>query len=378
MFQCAGWTCPVPREMQGETEPSDIQSLIEGLLSRSTSMQADEDQILANLSLLSANELSQYSRSDRVKAFIATKAKELPLKLLLRRMEEVPQKPREEWWIPDLDSRASFYSTGKKSEVATLCDKGVIIQTRERSFWTADSCTILPCSVQVPNHEGKVFWIRHGDRLFWIVLDLDVRQFANETQNSKRTALTLLLPWKALCLNAHGFVGRGLCLTETGETLIDVSHTDTRVPVQAQPTLYNCAFTMGTETSFSAKGFADFPMFHALKIDSRTFLISSDVASWPRLQIARSGKFITASEPDHQAMVGLGTLLGALSACIGLVLCVYGPGPVLGILMLVFAAPIGFSLSGLIVFCFNSAQDALSRKREYVRWVKSFAITGLD
>ncbi len=113
MFQCAGWTCPVPRELQSETEPSDIQSLIECLLSRSTSMQADEDQILANLSLLSANELSQYSRMDRVKAFIATKAKDLPLNLLLRRTEEAPQKPREEWWIPDLDSRASFYSTGK-------------------------------------------------------------------------------------------------------------------------------------------------------------------------------------------------------------------------------------------------------------------------
>ncbi len=378
MFQCAGWTCPVPRELQGETEPSDIQSLIEGLLSRSTSMQADEDQILANLSLLSANELSQYSRSDRVKAFIATKAKDLPLNLLLRRMEEAPQKPREEWWIPDLDSRASFYSTGKQSEVATLCDKGVIIRTHERSFWTADSCAIIPCSVQVPNYEGRVFWVRHEDRLFWIVLDLDVSQFADETQDSKRTALTLLLPWKVFCLNAHGFVGRGLCLTQTGETRIDVSHTDSRVTVQARPTLYNCAFAMGTETSFSAKEFAGYPIYQALEIDSGTFLISSDIASWPRLQIARSGKFITAPEPNHQAIVGLGVMLGALSACMGLVLIMYGPGPVLGILMLVLAAPIGFFLSMLTHFCVNSAQDALSRKQEYVRWVKSFAITGLD
>lgn len=62
----------------------------------------------------------------------------------------------------------------------------------------------------------------------------------------------------------------------------------------------------------------------------------------------------------------------------GLVLIMYGPGPVLGILMLVLAAPIGFLLSILTHFCVNSAQDALSRKQEYVRWVKSFAITGLD
>lgn len=188
----------------------------------------------------------------------------------------------------------------------------------------------------------------------------------------------LLLPWKALCLNAHGFVGRGLCLTQTGETRIDVSHTDSRVPVQARPTLYNCAFTMGTETSFSRKEFADCPIHQALEIDSGTFLISSDVASWPRLQIARSGKFITAPEPNHHAIVSLGVFLGAVGACMGLVLIMYGPGPVLGILMLVLAAPIGFLLSILTHFCVNSAQDALSRKQEYVRWVKSFAITGLD
>lgn len=378
MFQCAGWTCPVPHELQGETEPSDIQSIIEGLLSRSTSMQADEDQILANLSLLSANELSQYSRSDRVKAFIATKAKDLPLNLLLRRMEEAPQKSREEWWIPDLDSRASFYSTGKQSEIATLCDKGVIIKTRERSFWTADSCAILPCSVLAPNYEGRVFWVKHGDRLFWIVLDLDVSQFADETQASKRTALTLLLPWKTLCLNAHGFVGRGLCLTQTSETLIDVSHTDSHVLIQARPTLYNCAFTMGIETSFSAKEFAGCPIYQALEIDSGTFLINSDIASWPCLQIARSGKFIPAPEPNHQMIVQLGVFLGGSSACLGLVLIVYGPGPVLGILMLVLAAPIGFVLSSLTYFCVNVAQDALSREQEHVRWVKSFAINGLD
>ena len=379
MFQCAGWTCPVPRELQGETEPSDIQTLIECLLSRSTSMQADEDQILANLSLLSANELSQYSRNDRVKALIATKAKELPLNLLLRRMEEAPQKPREEWWIPDLDSRASFYSIGKQSEVATLCDKGVIIKTRERSFWTADSGVILPYSVQVSNYEGKVFWVRDGDRLFWIVLDLDIREFADGTPKSKSTTLTLLLPWKGFCLNAHGFVGRGLCLTQTGETQMDISHPGPGERVRAWPTLYNCAFTMGVETSFSAKEFADCPIYHALEIDSGTFLISSDVGSWPRLQIARSGTFITAKEPTHQGIVGCGVVLGALSACLGLVTMIsWHAGAPLGIVMLILAAPIGFSLSLLLNWCNNYAQDHRSRKQEYDRWVKSFAIPASD
>ena len=378
MFQCAGWTCPVPRELQGETEPSDIQSLIEGLLSRSTSMQADEDQILANLNLLSANELSQYSKSDRVKAFIATKAKDLPLNLLLRRMEDAPQRPREEWWIPDLNSRASFYSIGKQSEVATLCDKGVIIQTRERSFWRADLCAILPCSVQVSKYEGKVFWVRHEECLFWIVLDLDVRQFADGNHDSKCTTLTLLLPWSPLCLNAHGFVGRGLCLTQTGELRTDISHPDSGERVKARPTLYNCALTMGTETSFSARDFADYASYPAFEIDSGIFLISSDIANWPRLQIARSDRFSPAPEPKFQTILLYAVFLMASSAGIGVVLALRSTGFVLGGLMVIFAPPIGLALSRLILLSPGYLRNEWNRKREYNRWVKSFAITGLD
>ena len=42
----------------------------------------------------------------------------------------------------------------------------------------------------MPNYEGRVFWVRHGDRLVWIVLDLDVSQFADETQDSNKHSET--------------------------------------------------------------------------------------------------------------------------------------------------------------------------------------------
>ena len=386
MFQCAGWTCPIPRELEGEIEPKDIQSLIENLLSRSTSMQADEDQILANLSLLSANELSQYSRSDRIKAFIATKATDFPLSMLLRRIEEAPQKPREEWWVPDLDSRASFHSIGKESGVATLCEKGVIIdacdtfwKTQERSFHmtdglvsTADEGGMLPCSIRLTKCEGRVFWITHLGRPFWIVLDLDIRQFTEDFPRSKGLTLTLLLPrrsWKAPCLNSYGFIGRGLCLTRTCEAPIDINHPKHH---QVWPSLYNCALSIGTRTSLSAKEFTDQSTIPVHELDTRAFLISSGIASWPRLQIVRSGKFLPAREPDHKTWVSMGVFFGIISAVLGLLLNLHGAAA--GIFLLVFAAPIGVLLSFITWYSNNTLVDRGSRKREYKRWVNSFAI----
>ena len=294
MFQCAGWTCPAPLELEGEIAPHENQPLLEGLLSRSTSMRADEDQILANLSLLSANELCKHTKNDRVKAFIATKAEKLPLSLLLRRMNEAPHKPREEWWLPELDSRASFYSIGKESGVATLCGKGVIIETCETSFWnppedllhtedgrrpTGDEDGILACSIELTDREGRFFWLTHLGRSIWISLDLDIRQFTDGTPKSQGITLTLLLPlkkWMAPCLNSYGLIGRGLCLTRTCEAAIDIYHPKHR---RVWPSLYSCALTMGSRTSISAMEFANKPMTQAHELDTTTFLISSDISS---------------------------------------------------------------------------------------------------
>ena len=383
MFQCAGWTCPMPFESEREIASNNTQSVVEGLLSRSTSMQADEDQILANLSGLSANELRQYSRSDRVRAFIATKAEKLPLDLLLRRINKIPQKPREEWWLPDLDSRASFYSVGKESGVATLCERGVIIETCETSFWdpnkgalrtvkglpAADEGGILACSIELIDREGKVFWVTHLGRSFWISLDLDIRQITDGAPKSQGITLTLLLPlkpWKTPCLNSQGFIGRGLCLTRTREAVLHINHPE---HPRVWPSLYNCALTMGLMTSLSAMEFADKPTTQAHELDQMTFLINSDIASWPRLQIVRSGEFVpvNGNDPAFYILYGVFASITSAYVVIWLSLSVNSIGhiPIYTIFIMFLTFPWIYVYFRL---------GARRRMREYKRWVNSFAL----
>ena len=82
-FQCSSSAVPVPYTVRSAIGCEGTQELTEALLSRSTSMKADMDQILANLSRLDANVQSQYSPSDRVKAFLLANADCFPIGLLL-------------------------------------------------------------------------------------------------------------------------------------------------------------------------------------------------------------------------------------------------------------------------------------------------------
>ena len=154
---------------------------------------------------------------------------------------------------------------------------------------------------------------------------------------------------------------------------MDISHPDCG---EGRPTLYNCAFTMGTETSVSAKEFADCSIYEALEIDSGTFLISSDIASWPRLQIARSGKFITATKSKYWVLMCCVGYSGYyfFGTALLIITCRHKPYVLTGVLMLAIG---GFFIP-LVMSFVKCARDTSRRKKEYVRWVESFAITGLN
>lgn len=160
---------PVPDECRLDVEPTGTQKLIEALLSRSATMKADIDQIPAALSMLDPSVLSQYFPSDRVKAILLAKADRFPLGLLLRHLQQVPSKPREEWRRPNLQSRASFYNSGRTStHIATLCERGVPIRSRGKVFWRQDMHD--PTIFNLIQDVGTTFWLKKDREMFSAVL----------------------------------------------------------------------------------------------------------------------------------------------------------------------------------------------------------------
>ena len=96
-------------------------------------------------------------------------------------------------------------------------------------------------------------------------------------------------------------------------------------------------------------------MTQAHELDTRTFLISSDIANWPRLQFVRSGKYLPAEGPSHRGMVEVGIFFALLSGGLG-ILIIVTRGAV-GVPTLVGAAPIGVALNALIWYCNNRLVD---------------------
>lgn len=388
--QCKDSVAPIPKNLLEEVESGRTQALLESLLSRATSMKADLFQILANLSLLSADELAKLTPANRVKAFLMAKRADLPISLLLRRLTDVPQGPRGEWWIPDLDSRASFYSCGKQSKVVTLCDQGLVLQTWQNGFWENDPYSILACSVQL-NGTGKgAFWLQYNCTWLWLVFDLDIAHFKDTSNPYRPSTVILLIPYRGPRENARGFIGRGLCLKQTRDVQIALSHDGHNVPSRAWPTMYNCALSVGIMTPSSSFEFAGGPVIHDPCIypsndTDQTFLIESDTTGWPRVNVVRDAKLSWFVK--HRVMrapyffllavlgfgVFVGVFAGATSACpddnfdehercyrrwirVGL--------------------PIAMSVWAFVVMLLilKLLRNIRRRRRAYDSWVKSFSV----
>ena len=386
-FRCSGWAFPAPHFVLSEVNPTDTQKLIEDLLSRSTSMKADLDQILANLSMLDASELTQYPPSDRVKAFLLARANPFSIGLLLRRLERVPDKPRKDWWIPDLQSRASFFSIGWQStDIATPYDCGVLIRGHGRAFWQEDMSNIEPCSIRPTGNVGKTFWLMKDGELFWVALDLGVECFAGPATETGSPALVLLLPGKSFCKNACGFTGRGLCLTSIGKKQTYITVCDAEKKNKAWSTLYNCAFSMGIKTPVSAVKYADAPVLYAQKVyedsdEDRSFFIESDTVSWPQLRTIRSVKNswlkskIVPGALDFLAIGLWSVLLGAFITLFATVPCYVETNcneARLALLML----PVICSSFGVISLTRTMVvrrRNLRSRQSAFKEWVQSFS-----
>ena len=308
-FQCDGWACEnlvstdlaykiheEPTEAPSkEVMFSIFQQNVRKLLTRSTSLKADIHQILANLGTLDADEISKLELSHRSKAFIYSQGEAVPMEILLRRLRAIPQKQREEWWIPDLDSRDSFYKPeGIDLAPAKLCPNGVLVKLTQHF-----------CAYIVKAPLPQRFWIRAKNHAVWIDLDLNpkVCDFSmNSIQDSgSPSSLTLLLVTGSRCLNAEGFLGRGICLTTSGKVVAS-SESDSQ---GATISLYNGAFSMGLETPISVIRRGNAPTIEASKYqpsfsrpdspdsgrkasENLSYLIQCETSGWPRLPSVRN------------------------------------------------------------------------------------------
>ena len=161
---------------------------------------------------------------------------------------------------------------------------------------------------------------------------LGFERSAGSATESGGPDLVLLLPGESLCKNAHGFIGRGLCLTSTKRKQANITVRGSEHTVRAGPTLYNCAFSMGIKTPVSATEFAKAPLLrpHAIypaSKEDRNFLMETDTVSWPRLQTvrgARSSWFEVGKVPGQDGfLIAVGALTGLviLIVAIGMPLC---------------------------------------------------------
>ena len=300
-FQCKNEVIAKPKQLWSHNEVEDPLFIIETLLSRSTSMKADMDQIFATLTRFDAKELMSYSEDDRAKAIIRSMGDKMPVNLLLRPLNEdtLRQKPRDEWWVPDLKCRASLYTTGRGSARATVCPKGLKLQTWRQSIWDGEGFPIEPLRIRDATQLRDTFWLEHGTHKYWVIMDIKPDLFCERSNPFKESFITLILPCNTTnsCQNARGFIGRGLCLTNTNNSQITMYEYDSPDPCKAWSTLFNCAFSIGIQTPLSSSEFPDIPTITTSDIglypedaDGRIFLIESDIDSWPRLEVVRDGK----------------------------------------------------------------------------------------
>ena len=314
-FQCCGWVYTTQDRWTGvdwndieagtfeDVDDAYLTQLIESLLSRSTSMPSDIDAIFANLSHLDVNEFIDYPKEHRAKAFFRSqmgrRGAGIPLNLLLRRLSDVPQRARSEWWVPDLNSRASFFCDGRSRPRATLCDQGLIIGNIElegrRVPWWADNRE----SRRLP--EGSVrsqkFRLNYTESVsFWVELDLTPEQISTPELSVAHSARTLIFPDKAHLLlprNPRGFVDRGICITHTdGLKKMPLTIQGVKVECEVWPVQYDCAFSFGVFTSSSSIEFADCPTIRPLDVsgetlENATYLIQTDITDWPDVQSVR-------------------------------------------------------------------------------------------
>ncbi len=283
-FRCSGWICAQPRGLQLTSTAMQFETLLENLLSRSTSMPADLHQLIANLGSFHCRDVARLTSSyERSRGFLRSQQGGIPVNLLLRYQSVVPQQPREEWWVPDLESKNSFYANGKTWAHLEVCDQGVILPTFDWQTFQHDPSK--PFLIETDNSFAlpKHFRSECDGRRLWIQLDLDPISFMEEYTTAK---IILLLPQDRTALNAEGFIGRGLCLTILSDEQIELPGSDGEPSRKAWPTLFNCALSFGVKTPVSIDRnllpiqSIDWP----LDRDGRRFLMRSDIASWPSLE----------------------------------------------------------------------------------------------
>lgn len=402
-FQCDGWACEnlvstdlaykiheEPTEAPSkEVVASIFQQNVRKLLTRSTSLKADIHQILANLGTLDADEISKLELRDRSKAFMYSQGEAVPMEMLLRPLRAIPQKPCEEWWIPDLDGRDSFYKPeGIDLPPAALCSNGVLVELT-RHF----------CAYVVKAPMPQKFWIRAENRAVWIDLDLNpqVCDFSmKSTQDSgSPSSFTLLLVTGSQCLNAEGFLGRGICLTTSSEVVAS-SESESQGAIIS---VYNGAFSMGLETPVSVIRRGSAPTIEASMYqpsfsrlappesgrkasESLFYLIQCRTSGWPRLASVRNanGAWFGIHYSDSSHVIWLTVCIFPFSA-----------GLIVSSLALPHAnipksyvTPIessiwilGFLLIALLVYLWFW-RAKVKRKRHYKDWVQTFVNSNTD
>ena len=226
------------------------------------------------------------------------------------------------------------------------------------------------------------FWTRQKEQLFWIELDLQPDDLGIEDLDAHDPACILFFGHNPLSLpqNPRGFIGRGFCITRIGESRkINSLSQETHEEQSAWPVLCNCAFSFGVSTPLSSREFRSSPVvkmdLHTSQPNEDTYLIHTDVASWPDVKPARRAKFeLTRFNRYHDLVFrSFGLLLIPTLAAV--ILLSVKPKlfktRVGHILILLWLALFGTLL--LISFGLTRLR-ALQHKRAFRRWVQSFAM----
>ena len=383
-FQCHDWLYTGEERLNNTEGLRDVQLLIESLLSRSTSMPSDLDSILANLALLDAGDFMDFSKEQRVKAFLRSLTHsgkdQFPLNLLLRRQDMVPQKRRSEWWIPDLDSRASFYSDGSRYPRATLCEYGVLFRCQYSRLNPLRLIERLPSSPR--------FWLRYEDHLFWIELDLHPGDFGIANLAAHDSACILFFWLDAhlsLPQNPRGFIHRGFCVTRTGDprSIASISQ-DTHEERSALPVHYNCAFSYGVSTPLSSQEFRSSPVvpveMSTSQANEDTYLIQTDVASWPDVKAVRTAKNEMGENHTYQnlSIFTSCSIFVLFIAALALFLArVSGLKKISNIRLgdwVIYCLLGALAVALLLIFIGVTRLRVRRQRRGYRRWVQSFAL----
>lgn len=400
-FQCCGWIhAPQSRTREEEEYARSVhaqwdeeitlrdvdddyntQSLIESLLSRSTSMPSDIDAIFASLSLLDASEIMDYPKDHRAKAFFRSQVSRgggyIPLNLLLRRLNDIPQRARSEWWVPDLNSRTSFFCDGTFRPGATLYDHGLVIRCLEGRdqyrFKGLESRRVPEGSVS-----SQKFWLNYTDSVsFWVELDLPPEQISTPEFTVARSARTLIFPSEAHLLlprNSRGFIDRGLCVTHTA-SIQEMPSTSQSVngANEVWPVQYDCAFSFGLCTPSSSIEFADCSSIRSLDVSrerlENAYLVQTDVTDWPDVRSVRMTKKNLEEGQDYHFYIRAALFILVFviqgSMVISFALGLITVGRDLGITLILVAL--------IPLWGYPSLQLHI-RRRRFRQWARSFAL----